>query len=270
MEKEIIGNAILYRGDCLEILQDNILQNSIDLTVTSPPYDNLRAYKGYSFKFEETAKELFRVTKDNRVIAWIVNDSTIKGDESGTSFKQALYFKSIGFKLYDTMIYAKAQPLVKNHRRYESAFEYMFILSKGIPETVNLIREKNNPEHFRTNRHGNVRQFDGSTIRKAMPNSLTKIKKNIWEYHVGFMHTTTDAMAYKHPAMFPEKLAQDHIWSWSNKKDVVFDPFMGSGTTGKMAIKNGRKFIGCEVSTEYFDIACKRIEIEQSQIPLDI
>ena len=79
----------------------------IDLTVTSPPYDNLRAYSGYSFDFEAVAKELYRVTKQGGVVIWVVGDATIKGSETGTSFRQALFFKEIGFNLHDTMIYAK-------------------------------------------------------------------------------------------------------------------------------------------------------------------
>ena len=94
-------------GDCLEIMP-TLADKSVDLTVTSPPYDNLRTYNGNSqFDFEGIAKELFRVTKDGGVVVWVVGDANINGSETGTSFRQALYFKEIGFNLHDTMIYQK-------------------------------------------------------------------------------------------------------------------------------------------------------------------
>jgi len=250
----------IYQGDCLEIMKD-IDDNSIDLTVTSPPYDNLRTYNGYTFDFENIAKELFRVTKIGGVVVWIVGDATINGSETGTSFKQALYFKEIGFNLHDTMIYGKSNPMPINANRYENAFEYTFVLSKGKPKSVNLIKEKSKTAG--TINRGTYYKPDGTTVKKTGSGKLVKdykVKSNIWFYPVGNNNTKG------HPAVFPEKLAEDHIISWSNENDIILDPMCGSGTTCKMALKNNRNYIGIEISPEYVDIANKRIEKFKKQL----
>lgn len=253
----------IITGDCVEVLK-NISEGSIDLTLTSPPYDNLRSYKGYSFNFEETAKELFRVTKEGGVVVWVVGDSTVKGSESGTSFKQALYFKEIGFNLHDTMIYHKDNPPpVGGNNRYYQAFEYMFILSKGKPATFNpiIVDRRNKWNDKRTQRHRAVtRDKDGDFTKKIVPIKEKVKKQNVWTYVVSGGASSTDKIAYQHPAIFPEKLAEDQILSWSNEGDVVLDPFGGSGTTAKMAKINERKFIHIEVSPEYNEIAKERLQ----------
>lgn len=237
----------------------------VDLTVTSPPYDGLRTYNGYSFPFEEIAKELFRVTKDGGVVVWVVGDSTVNGSESLTSFRQALYFKELGFNIHDTMIYAKNNPVPLTHNRYEQQFEYMFILSKGTPKTFNPIKIKNDGEGIlktrgRINKEG--RQYDGNAFRIGQNTKVKshRIDYNIWFYSIGSTGTTLDREAFKHPAIFPEQLAADHIYSWSNENDLVYDPFGGSGTTAKMSHLQKRKCIMSEISLEYCQIAKKRIE----------
>lgn len=261
-----MSEATLWCGDCLELMK-NILDGSIDLTVTSPPYDNLRTYNGnisqWSFeKFQEIAKELYRVTADGGVVVWIVADATIKGSETGTSFRQALWFKEIGFNLHDTMIYAKENYVPLTHKRYEQAFEYMFIFVKGRIKTFNPIMIKCKTYGSKTEK----RTFYQTKIQnvpskghKTEPVKLFKQKSNIW-------FLSTNAGCKGHPAQFPEQLANDHIVSWSNTGDVVFDPFMGSGTTGKMALLNGRKFIGIELDKEYFEISKQRIEEAQLKL----
>ncbi len=227
--------------------------NTIDLTVTSPPYDNLRDYNGFKFDFEGIAKELFRITREGGVVVWVVGDATIKGSETGTSFKQALYFKEIGFRLHDTMIYAKQNPVPYYHNRYNPQFEYMFIFSKGKPKTFNALREPKKTK----GKCGNFRYPDG-TLKSA--NTLnkddTKLRNNIWFYIVG---TASGNKEFKHPATFPEKLAEDHILSWSNEGDIVLDPMCGSGTTCKMAKLNNRNYIGIDCSEEYCSIARERL-----------
>lgn len=235
---------------------------SIDLTVTSPPYDDLRKYKGYSFNFEEMAKELYRVTKDGGVVVWVVGDKTHNGSESGTSFKQALYFKEVGFNLHDTMIYEKDSISFPETNRYYQIFEYMFILSKGKPKTTNLITDRENKWADGKKRiKGRERQSDGSLLGRRKGNLLKPygVRFNIWRYSTGKNKSTKDAIAYEHPAIFPEKLANDHIVSWSNEGEVVFDPFMGSGTTAKMAKLNNRNWLGFEIAPEYVDIANTRL-----------
>ena len=253
---------MLVHGDCLAEMK-SMDDGFIDLTVTSPPYDNLRTYKD-SLKWDETVwkpiiKELYRVTCKGGVVVWVVGDSTIKGSETGTSFRQALYFKDCGFRLHDTMIYQKeGTPLT--HNRYEQKFEYMFILSKGKPKTFNGIRCLS--KYAGEKRTATSRQdSEGLSSERSAKGVVreTKLKGNVWEYAVGHSKSTTDKIAFKHPAIFPEKLAADHIISWSNEGDTVFDPFMGSGTTGKMAIRMGRKFIGVEKVAEYYEIARARL-----------
>jgi len=256
--KDLINKV--HCADCLDIMKD-IPDNSIDLTITSPPYDNLRDYKGYIFDFKSIAKELFRITKQGGVVVWVVGDATIKGSETGTSFKQALYFKEIGFNLHDTMIYQKSNPIPLTHNRYEQCFEYMFVFSKGKPKTFKPIKIA---VKYSGISHGggfrNKSKDEMPTIRQNKRTSNTeKNKYNIWTYNIGNNQTTKDKIAFGHPAIFPEKLAKDHIISWSNEGDLVLDIFNGSGTTTKMAQVLGRNFIGIEISKEYCEIAKQRL-----------
>lgn len=242
----------IYNENCLDTMA-RMHDNFIDLTVTSPPYDDLRTYKGYSFDFENVAKELYRVTKQGGVLVWVVGDETKNFCESMTSFKQAIYFKEIGFKLLDTMIYYKQNyaPAYPTLRRYANQFEYMFVFSKGKPKTFNPIQK----EKVRNKKEKVAyRQKDGTLKRKVKEKGReTKDASNVWEFAVGGNLTG-------HPAVFPEQLANDHIISWSNEGDLVYDCFIGSGTTAKMSIINNRKFIGSELSKEYYEIAINRIK----------
>lgn len=252
-------------GDCVELMKE-IPDDFIDLTVTSPPYDNLRDYNNevtWNFeKFKEVAKELFRITKPGGVVVWVVGDATIKGSETGTSFRQALYFKEIGFNLHDTMIYLKNGFSFPESNRYPNVFEYMFVFSKNKPKTFNPIKDRLNKNRG-TKITGTDRQKDGSLKPASGVGKVLGdfgVRFNVWLYQVGKWKVTKDEYAYKHPAMFPEQLAEDHILTWSNPGDIVFDPFLGSGTTAKMAVLNDRKYIGFEISKEYFDIACQRLD----------
>lgn len=245
----------LINDDCL-IALTKIEENSIDLTVTSPPYDNLRTYNGNNAQWGEPVwksviEELYTVTKPGGVVVWVVGDATIKGSETGTSFKQALWAKECGFNLHDTMIWKKHTFSSPIPTRYHDVFEFMFIWSKGRPKTLNLIEDRKNKSAGETH-NVTVREADGS-LNWRTPKTIKQLGKrfNVWE------QTTTRNKA--HPAPFPEKLAQDHIISWSNEGDTVLDPFMGSGTTGKMAKQLGRNFIGIELDKEYFEIAKARI-----------
>ena len=255
------GGYSLFNSDCLITLKQ-LEDSSIDLVVTSPPYDDLRSYNGnvdqWCFeKFKEIAKELYRVISNGGVIVWIVGDSTINGSETGTSFRQALYFKECGFYLHDTMIWQKISPF-QHHNRYIPSFEYMFILSKGKPKTANLIKDRKN-KYANQKIHGTERQRNGKTkpLSKVQKSKVVKefgSRLNIWEI------TPEKRNKTGHPAVFPEQLAHDHIITWSNENDVVLDPFMGSGTTGISCLKTNRRFIGIEIDNTYFDIAKQRIE----------
>ena len=251
----------IYCGDNVELCKQ-LDDCSIDLTVTSPPYDNLRDYKGYSWDFESLAKELYRVTKDGGVVVWVVGDATIKGSETGTSFKQALYFVDCGFKLHDTMIYKKSGVgACGSNYCYWQAFEYMFVLTKGKIKTVNRIKDRENKsfkqlEGKRIEKDRRKQNGEQKTSARNLIRHEYGIRDNVWEYNIGCF-TNDDKTG--HPAPFPEHLANDHIISWSNEGDVVLDPFMGSGTTAKMALLNKRNYIGFEISEEYCEIAKERI-----------
>lgn len=250
----------VYLGNCLELMKD-IQDASIDLTVTSPPYDNLRTYNGYAFDFEGIAVELFRITKTGGVVVWVVGDSTVNGSETGTSFRQALHFKDIGFNIHDTMIYQKTGCSMPSSNRYLANFEYMFVFSKGKPVTYNLISDRKNRFPTRWGKGRKVRNKDGSwSYREIYQAKEFGRRFNIWQYNNGGQgYGHSDEHAHKHPATFPERLAEDHIISWSNEGDTVLDPFAGSGTTLKMAKKNNRNYIGMEISPTYIDIINSRL-----------
>lgn len=254
------NNINVYNSDCLDYLK-TLPNDSIKFTLTSPPYDDIRDYKGYSFPFEEIAQELWRTAKPGGVIAWNVADATVKGSETGTSMRQALYFMSLGFRLHDTMIYAKKNPMPAgvSSKRYHQAWEYVFIFSKDAPETFNPIMVKAKYGHLEASmKH---RGKDGElNYTKTKRNEYTKVR-NIFEYSVGGGHSTKDKVAFKHPAIMPEQLATDMISTWTDVGDTVFDPFTGSGTTAKMCQVLDRKFHGTEMSLEYCNIIQERMDL---------
>jgi len=264
-------SATIIHGDCIEEI-DNMPKESIDLTVTSPPYDNLRTYEGslqwHEGIWKQVISGLYRVTKEGGVVVWVVGDSTIKGSETGTSFKQALYAMECGFNLHDTMVYQKDNPPpVGGKNRYYQSFEYMFVLSKGAPKTFKAITKerRNKWNDKRTSRvKGFTRASDGSFVKKLVKINETVKINNIWKYVVGGGNSVD--YGTKHPAAFPPTLASDHIKSWSNEGDTVFDPFLGSGTTGKVATQLNRNFIGVEKVEKYFDISQERIKSVQPQL----
>lgn len=254
----------LICGECAEVMS-RIPADSIDLTVTSPPYDNLRTYNGYVFDFPSIAAQLYRLTKPGGVVVWVVGDATINGSETGTSFRQALHFMELGFNLHDTMIYRTDKPPM-NDRRYQACFEYMFVFSVGSPAKFNPIKRKSNKSG--TKRIGTTYREINNDLKKQWRAGLVAdetICESIWYYPSGGINIG-------HPAPFPEALARDHILSWSNKGDTVLDPMCGSGTTGKMAVMNERNFIGIDISAEYIAIASKRIHDAQQQmrLPFDL
>tara|TARA_B100000214_G_scaffold105383_1_gene73997 strand:+ start:1539 stop:2798 length:1260 start_codon:yes stop_codon:yes gene_type:complete len=356
----LCGNSV----EKLKLLPDG----SVDLTVTSPPYDDIRFYSdeftaafnksvddfenekeykralsafkreriaekltennGYSFPFEDIADELHRVTKPGGVVVWVVGDAVDKGSESGSSFRQALYFKDIGFNIHDTMIYEKngtAFPARRDGNRYSQIFEYMFVFTKGKPKTHKLVCDKPNKwtgwgsfndkfnfdsideshtEKEKEELYGLIRKAlksmgyketqdgvtiddDGFDFRKVDYSKLglgissmrgkdgklkSRVQKpvpefsprnNIWKYNTGKNFSTKDKIAFEHPAIYPEKLVEDHVLTWTEPGDVVLDPFVGSGTTTKMAHLNGRDWIGIDISQKYAELARERMKIAE-------
>jgi len=270
MSVNYINNVVC--GNAVEVLS-TLPENTFDLTVTSPPYDNLRTYNGkikdevvfedgFSFPFVEMAKELYRVTKKGGVVVWVVNDQVKNGGETGSSFKQALKFMEIGFTLYDTMIYHKNGPPFPETGRYSQVFEYMFVFSKGKPNNVNLIKDKPNKwagfsnfgEPSKRTKEGDLKKTDKFVVADY------GARYNVWYITTGKNYSTKDDFAFQHPAIFPETLAEDHILTWTNPGDLVLDPMVGSGTTLKMSKMNNRNYFGIDINQEYVDLSKKRIE----------
>ena len=259
----------IIQTDCISGMK-TMGTESVDLCVTSPPYDNLRSYNDSSAwnfdTFKDVAEELYRVMKVGGVVVWVIGDACIKGSETGSSFKQVLHFMQLGFLLHDTMIYEKNGspfPARRNGNRYSQIFEYMFILSKSKkPKTANLLCDKPNRwagyTHFGK---GSIRQKDGTLKeRQIKPIPEYSPRNNIWKYNTGKNYSTKDAVAFEHPAIFPEGLAKDHILTWSKENDLVLDPFMGSGTTAVACMETNRKYIGFEIDPTYYDVCQRRIE----------
>ena len=259
----------IIQTDCISGMK-TMGTESVDLCVTSPPYDDLRSYNDSSAwnfdTFKDVAEELYRVMKVGGVVVWVIGDACVKGSETGSSFKQVLHFMQLGFLLHDTMIYEKNGspfPARRNGNRYSQIFEYMFILSKSKkPKTANLLCDKPNRwagyTHFGK---GSIRQKDGTLKeRQIKPIPEYSPRNNIWKYNTGKNYSTKDAVAFEHPAIFPEGLAKDHILTWSEENDLVLDPFMGSGTTAVACMETNRKYIGFEIDSTYYDVCQRRIE----------
>ena len=259
----------IYNEDCRETMS-RMPDNFIDLTVTSPPYDNLRTYNdGIDNSWNKSVwrpiiKELFRVTKEGGVVVWVVGDATINGSETGTSFRQALYAMECGFNLHDTMIYVKKQIAFPSSTRYHQCFEYMFVFSKKKPKSINLILDRKNISADRMGKvnsrlpNGDINKGDKNILRRNYSERL-----NWW-----VIYNQERGIENNHPAVFPESLVKDHIRSWSNEGDLVYDPFMGSGTTAKMAHLLKRKWIGSEISEEYVELSYKRLQPYLNQTTL--
>lgn len=245
--------------DLLTTLPDNY----IDLIVTSPPYGTLRTYKGFAWDFETIARQSYRVLKLGGVLVWVVGDQTINGSETLVPFEQALRFRDVGFRVHDTMIYQKDCSFPETNRYYP-VFDYMFVCSKGKPATANLITVPNKyagTKITKTQRRPDGELEIGVGQRQGRIHKEMGVLGNVWYLSSGYMKITKDTFAYEHPAMFPEKLAERHILTWSNPGDIVLDFFGGSGTTAKMARANGRRYLTCDISREYCDLMERRLSL---------
>ncbi len=255
----------IVNGDCREILRE-FPDGSIDMIVTSPPYDNLRSYGGYEFVFEEIAEELARVLRVGKVIVWVVADATIGGSETGTSFEQALFFKKLGMKLHDTMIFRKRNPIPQVYRkRYTNEFEYMFVFSKGKVTTHNpiMVPTLHAGLQLKSTTYKNYSKGDQKRKKPANPVKEKKLRGNIWEYVIG--KNKLDAFAKKHPAPFPVQLAYDHIISWTNPGELVLDPMCGIGSSCLAAKLAGRRYLGIDVNQNYCFLAKERLKGEEQE-----
>ena len=244
----------VHHGDNTEVLS-GFPAECVDLVVTSPPYDDLRTYGGHSWNFETLAAQLVRVLKPGGVIVWVVADATVNGSETLTSMRQAIHFKDVcGLNVHDTMIYQKSVCPFPDTNRYYQGWEYMMILSKGAPKCFTPLKDRINRSSGRTVT-GTVRNKDGTTSAKVcLGNNIseTGVRFNVWLIDDGSRQS-------EHPAPFPERLAKDHVVSWSNPGDVVLDPFAGSGTTLRAAKDLNRHYIGIEINEDYLRIINQRL-----------
>jgi len=253
----------IYHGDCRDILPH---LEPVDLVLTSPPYDDLRDYGGHGFDWKSTIDAIVPIIKDGGGCVWVVGDETKNASETGTSFRQVLYFMEKGLRLHDTMIYSKAGFAFPSIDKYHQTFEYMFVLKR---ETIkfNPLKDRRNAY---TVRGGDCKRQKDGTMKKGDKGGgrLADFgqRYNVWHYKIGGGNVTKDKVAYDHPAIFPESLARDHIYSWTNPGDAVLDPMMGSGTTLVAAKQLGRKAIGIEIEEKYCEIAVKRLA--QEVLPL--
>jgi site-specific DNA-methyltransferase (adenine-specific) len=248
---------VIYNEHCLDTLR-RMPDDFLDMTLTSPPYDDLRNYNGYHVPVPEIAAALYAKTKPGGVVVWVVADRTVDGSETLTSFRHAFAFRDAGFHAHDTMIYAKNNPIPSDcGKRYRQAFEYMFCFSKGTPKTFNPITQpvaakQKAFKSFRITKNGRNDLAHDHTPPK------TRRSNNIFFYNVGTA-SATDKIAFQHPAIFPEQLAHDQISTWTSTRDLVYDPFLGSGTTAKIAQQLDRRWIASEISADYYNISMLRI-----------
>ncbi|MDR2104843.1 MAG: site-specific DNA-methyltransferase [Deferribacteraceae bacterium] len=251
-------DEVVTCGDAAVELQ-KLPSDSVDCVVTSPPYDNLRDYKGFQFAFQIIAKELYRILKVGGVMVWIVGDATIKGGETLTSFRQAIYFQELGFSMHDTMIYQKNNFSNPSRTRYHQIFEYMFILSKSTPKTFNPIIDRKNVYVGYSSLGVNTnRKKDGTfSINKKRTIGDYGMRYNIWKGNTAGQESMCKHLL--HPAQFPLWLARDHLLSWTDEGALVVDPFCGSGTTGCACKELNRRFIGIEIDSGYCKISKERI-----------
>lgn len=258
---------IIYCGECAEMMRCHIPDNSIGLTVTSPPYDDLREYGGYMFEFEPIARELYRITKPGGIMVWVISDGVYDGSEGLTSAKQKIYFvEQCNFRLWQTIIWNKPGTHPNAQGRYPKMHEYCFVFSKGMAATFNPILKKNKyagafNNNIKRQRNGKVETYGNHIVGEY------GTRTTVWDCPVGWMHSAKDKEAYNHPAIFPEALARDHIISWSNPGDIVLDPMCGSGTTLKMAVEQGRQYIGIDISEEYCELSRQRVASARVPLP---
>ena len=263
----VVETSRIIQGDSVKVMR-GFADGCIDLVVASPPYDNIRDYKGFKFDCLPVAAELFRVIKPGGVCVWVVQDSKVNCSMTLSSMRQAIVFNDAGWNVHDVMIYLKNSCAFPRSNQYQPVWEYMFAFSKGLPKTFNPIRKKN-IQIKKLDHRTTFRQKDGSMKQcKLIATPSDSIEHNVFPYSVGYNCTTKDAFAFQHPAMFPEGLARDQIFSWSNRGDVVLDPFCGGGTTLKMAEETGRKWIGIDVSPEYCDLSRQRIKVAQPELAI--
>jgi len=253
-------------GDAIEIMK-KFPSSSVDIVITSPPYDAVRDYKGFTFDLHATGREIHRVLKDGGVAVMVIQDQTKNFGKSLTSFKTIIdWCDSFGFKLFETVIYRKygAEGAWWN-KRFRVDHEYIPVFLKGErPRYFNKEHLKIPSKHGgKTMTGGGTRLTNGIRIAtRSIKINPMKCRGTVWDYL-----TAGDGsrLKHQHPATFPNQLPYDFISCFAPKNGVVLDPFVGSGTTTVAAKNLGYKYIGIDIAPEYCAIAEKRMKEECSQ-----
>ena len=253
-------NSIIC-GDSAEVLK-NFPDNSIDMVVTSPPYDGLRDYNGFSLDLHKIGKEIYRVLKDGGIAVMVIQDATKDFAKSLTSFRTIVdWCDNVGFRLFETVIYHKnGTEGAWWKQRFRVDHEYMPIFMKGKkPQYFNKEPLKIPSKHGGKVMSGSGnRRTDGTlseTVRR--PINTMKCRGTVWDY---LMAGDKNPLKRKHPAVFPDKIPYDCIQCFCPEGGLVLDPFIGCGSTAVMAKVLGRNYIGIDISREYCDLAEERIE----------
>lgn len=265
----------------------NLGDNSINCTITSPPYFGLRKYsdnheseigkepdlKDYISNLQNIFGTLWHKTRDDGTLFLNLGDSYIDNQLQGVPWRVALALADVGWILRSDIIWKKPNAMpssIKN--RFTVEHEYVFFFSKkkkGYSFYQDAVREPHvtfsENSKMRGGRNhlgkrggtpeagknaGNSNLHDGRWDQAFHP--LGRNKRTVWEIPLGKFRGA-------HFAVFPEKLVETCINVATVEGDLVFDPFTGSGTTGLVAIRSGRNFLGCELVPEYAQMARQRI-----------
>lgn len=270
-DKKVLDINQIHNMDCVEGMK-LLPDNSVDLVVTSPPYDNLRQYNGFSFDLNATGKQIYRVLKDGGIAVVVIQDQTKDFGKSLTSFRMILdWCDNLGFKLFETLIYRKhGTEGAWWVKRFRVDHEYMPVFLKGGKP---LFFDKD-PVKIKSKHGGKVmtgsgnRKTNGKTTETVTrPINDTKCPGTVWEY---LMAGDKNPLKRKHPAVFPDKIPLDFIQVFCPPGGLVLDPFMGSGSTAVAALKTDRNFIGFDISEEYINLANQRISLEKMQPRLNL
>jgi DNA modification methylase len=262
VENQELQNQII-QGDCVEVLRQ-VKDASIDLCLFSPPYDQVRDYKGFELDLDELGRQLFRVSKDGAVVACVINDGTADFKKSLTSFRLACNWVDLGFHLFETIIYSRhGRPGAWWNQRFRVDHEYLFLFFRGTkPKFFDKSHLAVPAKYAGTEWHGTDRLSDGSTVavQKGRQMAGTKCRGTIWHYAAS--NTEGNPIKQQHPATFPDQLAMDVIQTFSTEGELVLDPTCGSGTTCVVAANLKRHFIGIELAEDYAKIARARLTTE--------
>ena len=265
---QMIRNSI-YCNDAADTM-GGWPENSVDLSIFSPPYDDIRTYgqdEPNKVDLHQIGLAAYRVTKPGGIVAMVIQDQTKDFAKSLTSFRTTVdWADNIGFRLFECVIYNRpGKPGAWWNQRFRVDHEYIMIFLKGErPKYFNKEPLKIPAKYAGHVWSGTQRLTNG----KLIPIERTEQKKlkcpgTVWT--MGASTTERNPLKTKHPAPFPDKLAENLILCFSQPGELVVDFMCGSGTTLRMAQKHGRDFIGVDNSLEYCKLSQQMLELESNR-----